>query len=73
MTGTAATEAEEFHQIYKLDVVTIPTNNIVSRVDHQDLIYKTQRSKYAAIADEIEKSIRQASQFLLVQRLFDKK
>src|SRR5579871_1418163 len=55
MTGTAATEAEEFHKIYKLDVVVIPTNNSVQRIDHHDLIYKTQRSKYAAIADEIEK------------------
>jgi preprotein translocase subunit SecA len=55
MTGTAATEAEEFHKIYKLNVVVIPTNNSVQRLDHQDLIYKTQRAKYAAIADEIAK------------------
>ena len=53
MTGTAETEADEFHQIYKLDVVVIPTNRPVRRVDDNDLIYKTQREKYKAIIDEI--------------------
>ncbi|MFH0879260.1 MAG: preprotein translocase subunit SecA, partial [Lentisphaerota bacterium] len=48
MTGTAETEADEFHQIYKLDVVVIPTNRPVRRVDCNDLIYKTQREKYNA-------------------------
>lgn len=72
MTGTAATEAEEFHQIYKLDVVTIPTNNAVSRVDHQDLIYKTQRSKYAAIADEIEKIHKTGQPILIGTTSIDK-
>ena len=54
MTGTAETEADEFHQIYKLDVVVIPTNRPVRRVDDNDLIYKTQREKYKAIIEEIE-------------------
>ncbi|HSW98116.1 MAG TPA: preprotein translocase subunit SecA [Candidatus Saccharimonadales bacterium] len=72
MTGTAATEAEEFHQIYKLDVVTIPTNNVVTRVDHQDLIYKTQRSKYSAIADEIEKIHKTGQPILIGTTSIDK-
>jgi preprotein translocase subunit SecA len=53
MTGTAETEADEFHQIYKLDVVVIPTNRPVRRVDANDRIYKTQREKYNAVIDEI--------------------
>jgi preprotein translocase subunit SecA len=54
MTGTAATEAGEFHEIYKLDVVTIPTNRPMVRDDHQDLIYKTHREKYNAVVKEIQ-------------------
>jgi preprotein translocase subunit SecA len=54
MTGTAETEADEFHEIYKLDVVVIPTNRPVRRVDGNDMIYKTQREKYAALIEEIE-------------------
>lgn len=54
MTGTAETEAGEFWSIYKLDVVTIPTNIPVSRKDQQDLVYKTKREKYKAVIDEIE-------------------
>ncbi|HMP89318.1 MAG TPA: preprotein translocase subunit SecA [Kiritimatiellia bacterium] len=53
MTGTAETEADEFHQIYKLDVMVIPTNRPVRRVDCNDFIYKTQREKYNAIIEEI--------------------
>jgi len=53
MTGTAATEAHEFYDIYKLDVVTIPTNKPVRRVDYSDVIYKTKREKYNAVIDEI--------------------
>jgi preprotein translocase subunit SecA len=53
MTGTAETEADEFHQIYKLDVVVIPTNRPVRRVDRNDVVYKTQREKFKAIIDEI--------------------
>lgn len=54
MTGTAETEAGEFWSIYKLDVVTIPTNLPISRNDRQDLVYKTKREKYKAVIDEIE-------------------
>jgi len=53
MTGTAATEAEEFRKIYNLDVITIPTHREVARIDAQDLIYKNQRAKYAAIAAKV--------------------
>ncbi|HRZ87216.1 MAG TPA: preprotein translocase subunit SecA [bacterium] len=53
MTGTAETEANEFHQIYKLDVVVIPTNRAVRRLDYNDVIYKTKREKYNAIIQEI--------------------
>lgn len=54
MTGTAETEAGEFWNIYKLDVVTIPTNRPVIRKDHEDLIYKTKREKFAAVIQEVE-------------------
>ncbi len=53
MTGTAETEADEFHQIYKLDVMVIPTNRPVRRVDKNDVVYKTQREKFKAIEEEI--------------------
>ena len=53
MTGTAITEAGEFWNIYKLDVVVIPTNVQVIRKDHEDLVYKTKREKYNAVIDEI--------------------
>ncbi len=53
MTGTAETEAGEFWDIYKLDVVTIPTNRPVAREDMKDRVYKTKKEKYAAIIDEI--------------------
>ncbi|MCI6895156.1 MAG: preprotein translocase subunit SecA [Bacteroidales bacterium] len=55
MTGTAETEAGEFWDIYKLDVVTIPTNKPVARVDMEDRVYKTRKEKYNAVIDEIEK------------------
>lgn len=55
MTGTAETEAEELKKIYNLDVVTIPTNNRISRIDQPDLVYKTEPGKFKAVADEIEK------------------
>jgi preprotein translocase subunit SecA len=54
MTGTAETEAAELWAIYKLDVVTIPTNVAAIRKDQQDLVYKTKREKYKAVIDEIE-------------------
>ena len=53
MTGTADTEAFEFHQIYGLDVVVIPTNRPVQRIDPNDVIYATQREKYDAVVEEI--------------------
>jgi preprotein translocase subunit SecA len=52
MTGTAETEAGEFWDIYKLDVVVIPTNRPITRKDHEDLVYKTTREKYNAVIDE---------------------
>ncbi len=55
MTGTAETEAGEFWQIYKLDVVTIPTNRQAVRKDMEDLVYKTKREKYNAVIEEIVK------------------
>lgn len=53
MTGTAETEAGELWDIYKLDVVVIPTNKPITRLDHEDLVYKTKREKYNAVIDEI--------------------
>ncbi len=53
MTGTAETEAGEFWDIYKLDVVSIPTNRAIIRDDREDLVYKTKREKYKAVIDEI--------------------
>lgn len=55
MTGTASTEAGEFWNIYKLDVVEIPTNRPIARVDMNDRVYKTKREKYKAVIEEIEK------------------
>ncbi len=55
MTGTAETEAGEFWDIYKLDVVVIPTNRPIARIDMNDRIYKTKREKYAAVIEEIVK------------------
>jgi preprotein translocase subunit SecA len=55
MTGTAETEENEFHQIYDLDVMVIPTNRPVVRDDRNDLIFRTKREKYNAILDEIER------------------
>ena len=54
MTGTAATEAEEFHKIYNLDVLVIPTHKNMIRADHPDTIYKTQAGKYTAVANLVD-------------------
>ena len=54
MTGTAQTEATEFSEIYKLDVVSIPTNVPIARIDKNDLIYKTEREKFNAVCDKIK-------------------
>ena len=53
MTGTAITEAGEFWEIYKLDVMEIPTNRPIQRSDREDLVYKTKREKYNAVIDEV--------------------
>ncbi|MGF1469901.1 MAG: preprotein translocase subunit SecA [Sandaracinaceae bacterium] len=53
MTGTADTEATEFHKIYDLDVVVIPTNRPIARLDEEDLVYKTEREKFKAVVEEI--------------------
>jgi preprotein translocase subunit SecA len=54
MTGTAFTEAEEFQQIYSLDVVVVPSNKPIVRMDHEDLIYKTEKGKLRAVAEAIK-------------------
>lgn len=54
MTGTADTEAEEFHKIYKLDVTVIPTNRVLLRPDFPDVIYKTEREKFNAVIEEVK-------------------
>lgn len=54
MTGTAFTEAEEFQQIYSLDVIQVPPNVPVQRIDHEDLIFKTEKGKLKAVADAIK-------------------
>ena len=53
MTGTAMTEEDEFKEIYKLDVIAVPTNKPVIRIDHNDQVYTTEKGKYAAIIDKI--------------------
>jgi preprotein translocase subunit SecA len=57
MTGTAATEAEEFHKIYKLDVVEIPTHRPMVRQDRTDLIYKTEEAKYNAVVEHVKERL----------------
>ena len=56
MTGTALTEEQEFRDIYGMDVIEIPTNKPVVRVDHQDAVYKTQKEKFRAVCDDVEAS-----------------
>ncbi len=65
MTGTAETEAAEFWNIYKLDVVSIPTNLNLIRKDQEDLVYKTKREKFKAVIDEVEQ-LRNAGRPILV-------
>jgi preprotein translocase subunit SecA len=55
MTGTAETEAPEFDKIYKLEVVVIPTNKTLLRIEHPDVVYRTEKEKYFAAADEIQR------------------
>jgi preprotein translocase subunit SecA len=65
MTGTAATEAEEFRKIYKLEVIVIPTNMPMARKDGADMIYKTLRGKYGAIVDEITEKYKKGQPVLV--------
>ena len=65
MTGTAETEAGEFWDIYKLDVVVIPTNRPIARIDMNDRVYKTKREKYKAVIEEVERMV-QAGRPVLV-------
>lgn len=65
MTGTAESEATEFHQIYKMDVVIIPTNKPCIRKDYNDCIYRTKREKYKAIIEEVENAHRRGQPVLL--------
>jgi len=68
MTGTAETEADEFWQIYKLDVVVIPTHRQVIRDDRDDKIYRTRREKYNSIIDEIERLHNEGRPILVRER-----
>ncbi|MFD7690341.1 preprotein translocase subunit SecA [Streptomyces sp. NPDC059781] len=65
MTGTAMTEAAEFHQIYKLGVVPIPTNRPMVRKDQSDLIYRTEVAKFEAVVDDIEEKHRKGQPILV--------
>ena len=56
MTGTALTEEKEFRDIYGMDVVEIPTNRPIARIDHHDVVYKTKNEKYKAVVEEVVKS-----------------
>ncbi|MDO8619249.1 MAG: preprotein translocase subunit SecA [Candidatus Daviesbacteria bacterium] len=72
MTGTAATEAEEFSKIYKMDVVAIPTNRDMKRIDHPDTIYKTQKAKYTAVANLVEELNKKGQPVLVGTTSIDK-
>jgi len=65
MTGTAETEAGELWDIYKLDVIVIPTNKPITRDDREDLVYKTKREKYNAVIEEIDKLVQQGRPVLV--------
>ena len=65
MTGTAATEAEEFWKIYKLEVLSVPTNKPVMRTDHGDLIYRDQTAKYNAVVKEIKSRVEKGQPILV--------
>ena len=72
MTGTAATEAEEFNKIYKLEVIVIPTNNPMVRIDHPDTIYKSQAAKYTAVANLVEELNKKGQPVLVGTTAIDK-
>jgi len=65
MTGTAATEAEEFHKIYKADVIVIPTHRPMIRKDHSDMIYKTENGKYNAIVEDVARNFQKGRPVLI--------
>ncbi|MFZ2202511.1 MAG: preprotein translocase subunit SecA [Microgenomates group bacterium] len=65
MTGTAATEAEEFRKIYKLDVIIVPTHLPVQRTDSPDVVYKTQRAKYSALTTEVAEKYKAGQPILI--------
>jgi preprotein translocase subunit SecA len=70
--GTALTEAKEFWEIYKLDVVAIPPNRLVTRLDHPDRVYRTEREKFEAIVEEIEDCWRRGQPVLVGTRSIEK-
>ena len=72
MTGTAATEAEEFHKIYKLEVITIPTHRPLVRKDHSDIIYKTEKGKFNALVEEIARQYETGRPILVGTTAIDK-
>ena len=72
MTGTAVTEAQEFHKIYGLDVVVVPTNQQMTRKDEQDAIYKTSRAKYSAVVEEISEAHKKGQPVLVGTTSIDK-
>jgi len=72
MTGTAATEADEFWQIYKLDVVVIPTNKPMIRKDYPDVIYKTEKEKFNAVINDIENCWKRGQPVLVGTRSIEK-
>jgi len=72
MTGTAMTEAKEFWEIYKLDVVSIPPNRSVTRLDHADRVYRSEREKVSAIIDEVEDCWRRGQPILVGTRSIEK-
>jgi preprotein translocase subunit SecA len=72
MTGTAATEAEEFKKIYNLDVIIIPTNKQVKRIDNADSVYKTTRAKYMAVANDIAECHKRGQPVLVGTTSIDK-
>ncbi len=65
MTGTAATEAEEFHKIYKADVIVVPTHMPMIRKDHSDMIYKTEQGKFNAVVEEIAENYKKGRPVLV--------
>ena len=73
MTGTAVTESEEFYQIYELDVVSIPTNEPIIRVDHTDIIYRTEAAKFKAIVAKVGELYKKGQPSLIGTASIEKK